>query len=104
MEITMATVTTRPTMNRAEVQRRVRHPLQALRGYIRMYVLIEGGLIALIYLALWFWIGLAFDYGSFKLFGGWDWIQELQGITQDSQTTDMVVRGVLLGILVAGLL
>jgi hypothetical protein len=101
----MATATpTRPTFNRAETDRRVRHPLQALRGYIRMYVLIEGGLIALIYLALWFWIGLALDYGSFKLFGGWDWIQELQGITEESQTTDLVVRGVLLGILVAGLL
>jgi hypothetical protein len=101
----MATVTpTRPTINRAEVHRRVRHPLQTLRGYIRMYVLIEGGLIALIYLALWFWIGLALDYGSFQLFGGWDWIQELQSITEDSQTTDMVVRGVLLGLLVAGLL
>ncbi|HMF20471.1 MAG TPA: hypothetical protein VKE98_24895 [Gemmataceae bacterium] len=101
----MATATpTRRTFNRAETDRRVRHPLQALRGYIRMYVLIEGGLIALIYLALWFWIGLALDYGSFKLFGGWDWIQELQGITEESQTTDIVVRGVLLGILVAGLL
>jgi len=101
----MATATPiRAKFNRAETDRRVRHPLHALRGYIRMYVLIEGGLIALIYLALWFWIGLALDYGSFKLFGGWDWIQELQGITEDSQTTDMAVRGVLLGILVAGLL
>src|ERR1700757_4919656 len=71
----MATVTTRP-FDRPALDRRVRHPLQALRGYIRTYVLLEGAAVAVIYLALWFWIGLLLDYGTFWLFA-FDWIQEL---------------------------
>ena len=35
----------------------------------------EGALLLVLYLALWFWIGLALDYGFFKLFGI-DWVQE----------------------------
>jgi hypothetical protein len=100
----MATVVPeRPSIRRPDSERRVRHPLHTLRGYIRFYVTVEGALIALIYLALWFWIGLALDYGSFWLFGGFDWIQELQGIAPEGQPADMIVRGVLLGGLVAGL-
>jgi hypothetical protein len=102
----MATVTpTRPVMqNRAESDRRVRHPLQALRGYIRMYVTLEGAAIAVIYLALAFWIGLALDYGCFKLFNGFDWIEELQGLSSETGPAEMVIRWSLLGIFVAGLL
>jgi hypothetical protein len=101
----MATATpVRTGWNRAEADRRVRHPLDTLRGYIRWYVILEGAAIALIYLALLFWGGLLFDYGLFKATGGFDWIQELQGVAQEGQSADLIVRGVILGMAVAGLL
>jgi hypothetical protein len=73
----MATVTT-PTRSRniTESHRRVRSPLERLRGYIRSYVSIEGLTVLLIFLALWFWIGYLIDYGFFRLFGI-DFVQEL---------------------------
>jgi hypothetical protein len=64
------------TLNLAEAQQQVRHPLERLRGYIRSYVSLEGAAIVAIFLALWFWIGVLLDYGMFKLFGV-DWVQEL---------------------------
>src|SRR4029077_6826564 len=95
----MATATKH--FDRPEMDRRVRHPLQALRGYIRTYVALEGAAVALIYLALWFWIGLLLDYGPFKVFA-FDWIQELnQNLPASTATT---VRVVLLAGLGAGLL
>lgn len=101
----MATVTSpRRTFDRVDTDRRVRHPLQALRGYIRTYVTLEGAFVAIIYLALWFWIGLALDYGIFKLTRGFDWVKELQDLSPGDRTADLIVRGVILGVLVAGLL
>src|ERR1700756_5026404 len=95
----MATVT-RP-FDRPALDWRVRHPLQALRGYIRAYVTLEGAAVALIYLALWFWIGLLLDYGNFGLFA-FDWIQELnQNLPASTATT---LRAILLAGLVTGLL
>src|SRR5262245_12825134 len=93
------------TFDRDQTQRRVRHPLQTLRGYIRTYVILEGAAIAIIFLALWFWIGLALDYGSFKLWT-FDWIQELQLATVDPNTgqpsqLDSYIRLTLLAILLA---
>jgi hypothetical protein len=73
----MATVTTPPhgtPDKRADWQRKVSDPLERLRGYIRLYVSIEGAAILLLYLALWFWIGLLLDYGFFKVLGV-DWVQ-----------------------------
>ena len=72
----MATIPppTRPR-NLDESHQRVRSPLARLRGYIRAYVGLEGALLLVLCLALWFWIGLALDYGFFKLFGI-DWVQE----------------------------
>jgi hypothetical protein len=71
----MATVTIpNASFNRDESQRRVRHPLQRLRSYIRSYVTAEGLAVLGLYLALWFWIGLLLDFGFFKLFGV-DWVQ-----------------------------
>ena len=64
----MATVTQPKPVNRGDTQRRVRHPLDALRGYIRFYVSLEGLLVAILYLAIWFWVALGIDYGCFKLF------------------------------------
>ncbi len=58
-----------------EAHRRVRSPLAKLRGAIRTYVGLEGALLLVLFLALWFWIGLAIDYGFFKLFGI-DFVQE----------------------------
>src|SRR5262249_42571834 len=70
--------------------------------YIRWYVILEGAGVALLFIALWFWIGLVLDWGSFELFG-FDWVYELGKLAQ-GQGTDTVVRGVILGALVAGLL
>ena len=58
-----------------EAHRRVRSPLAKLRGAIRTYVGLEGALLLVLFLALWFWIGFAIDYGFFKLFGI-DFVQE----------------------------
>jgi hypothetical protein len=91
----MATITPPTTQrwDREESHRRVQHPLQRLRSYIRYYVSAEGLAVLLLYLALWFWIGLLLDFGFFKAFGV-DWVQELP----------WGFRAVLLGGLTAGLL
>lgn len=93
----MATVTKTPLRRQdlAESHRRVQHPLQRLRGYIRSYVAAEGLVVLFLYLALWFWIGLVLDYGCFRLFG-FDWVQIWP-------FNAMSVRGALLGVLVLGL-
>lgn len=78
----MSTVTNPPPLlndsNRADLQRKVRDPLEKLRSYIRLYVIVEGVAVLFVYLALWFWIGLALDYGFFRLFT-LDWVQVLEG-------------------------
>ncbi len=76
----MATVTP-PTpgvgdFKREDLRRKVGDPLERLRGYIRLYVALEGTALLVIYLALWFWIGLLVDYGFFRLFTV-DWVQVL---------------------------
>lgn len=89
----MATATTPPpVLDRAESRRRVVHPLQRLRSYIRLYVAAEGLGALLIYLGVWFWLGLALDYGFFKLFGV-DWVQELP----------WALRAAILALVLAGL-
>src|ERR1022692_2760252 len=92
----------------AESDRRVRHPLHALRGHIRAYVLWEGLAIAVLYLAICFWAGLAVDYGLFQLFA-FDWVQELQQLTIDPATgaqgnVDTIIRGTMLCLFLGGLL
>lgn len=106
----MATATPKSIFNRNETQKRIRHPLQALRGYIRSYVTMEGLAVALIYLAIWFWVGLAIDYGMFGLhidlgffsLGWFDWIKELDR-NFDSNTAFMV-RGLFLTVFLLGLI
>ena len=104
----MATVSeSRRPFDAAATDRRVRHPLQALRGHIRRYVLLEGLGVAVIYLAACFWVGLALDYGLFRLFAV-DWVQELQQLSVDPVTgaqgnLDTVIRTLLLCCFVAGL-
>ncbi len=58
------------------VDARIQNPLTRLRGYIRLYVVLEALAVTGIFLGLWFWIGLIFDYGIFRL-TGLDWVQEL---------------------------
>ena len=53
----------------------VYHPLDRLRGVIRRYVVIEGVLSAVLFVAVWFAVGLALDYGVFKV-SGWDWVRD----------------------------
>lgn len=97
----------RSPFNAALTDRRVRHPLQAVRGHIRRYVLLEGLALTVLYLAVCFWVGLALDYGLFRLFA-FDWVQELQQLTADSATgangdIDAIIRGSLLGLFLLGL-
>jgi hypothetical protein len=93
-EAFMATITSPPSPQRVtESQRRVHHPLERLRNYIRFYVTAEGLTVLVLYLTLWFWIGLALDYGAFKLLSV-DWVQELP----------WGLRAGILVVLVAGLL
>jgi hypothetical protein len=75
----MATVDkTSRVRNVAEASRRVRDPLQKLRGYIRLYVSLEAAAIAILFVAACFWISLALDYGAFKIpFLSIDWVQKL---------------------------
>jgi hypothetical protein len=96
----MATVTPARPFNRAEADRRVRHPLQAVRGSIRRYVTLEGLSLTVLYLALWFWIGMALDYGTFYLLH-FDWIKELD--RGASETASFWTRAFLLALLAGGL-
>jgi hypothetical protein len=71
----------------------VLHPLERLSGTIRRYVLLEGLAVVVIYLALWFWLGLLVDFVVFKTFHV-DWVQELP----------RGVRSTILAVLAAGLM
>src|ERR1041385_8536637 len=95
----MATATPR-SFNREESQRRVRHPLAKVRGIIRRYVLLEGLCVGLLFLAGWFWIGLALDYG---VFGGFtfDYVWELNNSAPPG--TVLGIRWLLLGGVLLGL-
>ena len=84
----MTTITTPPLLIRNETRRRVGHPLERLRGYIRTYLAAEGLAVLILCLALVFWLGLLVDYGAFKAFAV-DWVQELPHI----------LRALLLGML-----
>jgi hypothetical protein len=73
----MATVTKPESASYVdEAQESVAHPLERLRGYIRLYVVAEGIAVLFLSLALVFWLSLLFDYGIFKAFS-LDWVQEL---------------------------
>src|SRR5438105_14133139 len=88
----MATIITH-TFNHEETQRRVRHPLQVLRKYIRRYVILEGVALTLLCTAALFWVGIAFDFGLFMLdfdflgIHGIDWVQELDELDASTFTS-----------------
>lgn len=65
----------RATNRLAERDPQVYHPLDRLRGIIRRYVLIEGALTVALFASVWFALGLALDYGLFKVLG-WDWVRD----------------------------
>src|SRR5262245_1386493 len=70
----MATVTPhQPPFDRVQADRRVRHPLHAIRGRIFWYVLVEGAALAILFLAICFWLGLAVDYLAWTLLS-FDWL------------------------------
>lgn len=78
----------------------VRHPLGALRSYIRAYVGLEGVGFFLTFLFVWFWIGLLLDFGFlFKLLGI-DYTQSLPS----SSTAGRIFRVGILGGLTAWLI
>src|SRR5687768_10823177 len=87
---------------RRDTAQQIKHPLQAVRKYIRSYVLLEGAAYAVLFLALWFWVGMLLDWGSFAAFS-FDWIQELQ-ILDESQSASHYVRVVLLLVLLGCLI
>lgn len=100
----MATVTQTKKFNHAETQRSVRHPLQTLRKYIRSYVILEGLALTLLAGSVLFWLGLAFDFGLYKLdfdllgIHGIDWILELNDV-DPSGMSSLVCRITLLAVL-----
>ena len=97
----MATVTTpHQTFNRVDADRRVRHPLSTVRGYIRRYVLLEGIALTVLYLALVFWIGLFIDYWPWKLFS-FDWLWTADELSGSGGT--VLLRSVVLVAVLAGL-
>jgi hypothetical protein len=104
----MATVTPAPRFNHEETQRRVRHPLQLVRKYIRRYIVLEGVALTLLCAALLFWLGLAFDFGLYKfdidLLGvhGIDWIQELNDV-DPSGGSSFWIRVIVLSATIVGL-
>jgi hypothetical protein len=70
----MATVT-EPSAKPASSDPQVYHPLDRLRGIIRRYVVIEGVLLAALFVVAWFAAAMILDYGVFKAFT-WDWVQD----------------------------
>jgi hypothetical protein len=72
----MATVSPPRPRNLAEAQTKLRHPLDSLRRYIRLYIALEGAALVVLFLAAFFWAGLLLDYGPFVAFG-FDWTDVL---------------------------
>lgn len=71
----MATVVPETDRTRAATDPGIIHPLDQLRGYIRRFVFLDGLLAAVVFLVAWFWVGLALDFGLFKV-SGFDWVQD----------------------------
>lgn len=91
----MATAPAPTKWDRTEARRRVESPLERLRGRIRLYVVAEGVLVLIVYLCLWFWLGLLVDYGFFKAFTV-DWVQQMPRSFR--ATTLIVLTAGLLGV------
>ncbi|MCI0457402.1 MAG: hypothetical protein L0Z62_10575 [Gemmataceae bacterium] len=90
----MATATPPRTFNRDEAQRRVRHPLQAVRGTIRRYVALDGAAAGILFIAICFWLGLALDWGLFALLR-FDWIKEVDRTSGGLDASSWLRLGIL---------
>ena len=86
--------------NRADADRRVRHPLQTIRGQIRRYVLSEGIALAVLYTAVCLWLGLAVDFALWWAFS-FDWLYTFNELTGNGATIGL--RAVILVLALAGL-
>src|SRR2546421_13093050 len=71
----MATITEKPAARLSASSAKVRDPLQKLRFYIRSYATSEVITTLLMWLAVFFWLSLVLDYGSFLL--GVDWVRDM---------------------------
>ena len=78
-----------------EITARVRHPLDAVRKYIRRYVLLEGAAIVLFGVAVWFWVGMLVDFGLFWA-TAYDWVLELDFLDPSGQGSLWIRVGVFL--------
>lgn len=120
----MATVTVKERpFNHEETQRKVRHPLALVRKYIRRYIFLEGVALTLLFASIAFWIGLAIDYGLYKLdfdlrnkqlmfvemdapplhMHGIDWLLELNDL-DFTGASSLAIRAMILGVIVVALL
>ena len=59
----------------SHVDERILHPLGRLRNTIRRYLVFESLATVGLFLAIWFWAGLALDFGLFQI-TGFDWVQD----------------------------
>jgi hypothetical protein len=97
----MATVAPVTERTRVAPDPRIAHPLDRLRGYILRYVLLDGLLAAALFLVVWFWAGLALDFGLFKV-SGFDWVQDApQGLRWVALGTLVVLLAVIVATRVA---
>lgn len=83
---------------RSPAPERIRHPLQAVRATIRKYVVLESAALAVSFLAAWFWIGMALDWGMFAIFS-YDWVLELQHLDESKKVAFYVRLVILLAVL-----
>src|SRR5262249_39291788 len=83
---------------RSPAPERIRHPLQAVRATIRKYVVLEGAALAVSFLAAWYWIGMALDWGMFAVFS-YDWVLELQHLDESKKVAFYVRLVILLAVL-----
>jgi len=78
------------------VDAKIVHPLEQLRSGIRQYVLSDGLLTAGLFVILWFWLGMALDYGVFRA-TAFDWVL-------DAPKALRAVALIALGVLLLGIL
>lgn len=60
------------TLDTPRLDAKIANPLDQVRGTIRQYMLADAAVTLAVVVALWFWLGLALDFGLFKL-AGFDW-------------------------------
>ena len=75
---------------------KITSPLARLRGIIRRYVVIESLLAVGLFLAVWFWLAMLVDYGTFKLFT-FDWVTDAP---KTLRTIALILAGTLLAAIV----